>query len=143
MKQFTVVIIKPDAVDRGIVGQIITRLENKGIGIEVMASAFLEKKDIREMYKHIKHLDHFEKIVDFMSKGLSIIMVVHGEDSIAVIRRMIGSTFDAVAGTIRGDFGVKNFYGANLIHCSDSDDSAKAELDILVKYFVKENIDNE
>ncbi len=72
-----------------------------------------------------------------MSKGNSVLMVVCGEDVIPVLRKMIGSTFDAYAGTIRGDFGIKNSYGGNLVHCSDSDSSAGFELDIFDKYFLR------
>lgn len=143
MNQFAIVIIKPDAVKMGLIGKIISRLEGKGIGIERMATAFIKKVDVRALYSHIRHLDNFENIVDFMSKGQSIIMIVCGEDAIAVIRKIMGSTFDAEAGTIRGDYAIKNSYGGNLVHCSDCEESTKRELSIVIDYFIKETLDDE
>ena len=124
----SLVLIKPDAVRRGLVGEILGRFERKGIIVESMVLRAMDAELADEHYA-----DHVEKpfyppLKEFMTGGPLVALVLAGDDVIEVVRTMIGSTDGrkAAAGTIRGDFSLSN--RENLVHASDSPESAKREL---------------
>ena len=130
MKERTLILVKPDGVQRGLIGQIIGRIEQKGLQL---ASAKLIQldRDIAETHygEHVGK-PFFNGLVDFITSSPIMAMVIEGVDAIAVMRSTMGSTnpIEAAPGTIRGDYGLS--IGLNLIHGSDSIDSAKREIDL-------------
>ena len=125
----TFVMIKPDGVERKLVGQIIARFEQKGFTILEMKMIVPKRELIEEHYAEHKGKPFYEGLVDYVSRGTVVPMVIEGpENTIKMIRQMIGATFsyDATPGTIRGDFGIMKH--ENLIHASDSEESAQREL---------------
>jgi len=127
----TLVICKPDAVERGLVGEIIGRFERRGLSI---AAAELRQLDADTLARHYEeHLGKgfYDDLVAFMSRSPAMVLVVEGpEDTFAVVRSMMGATnpCDAAPGTIRGDFGL--VVTENLVHGSDANDSAVREIGI-------------
>lgn len=124
----TFVILKPDAVERGLIGEIIARIERKNMQITRMEMTTLEKEVVEEHYAHLKDLPFFGKIVEFMTRGPVVLLIVQGEAAIGEIRRMAGATnFEkADFGTIRGDFATS--VQENLIHTSDAPETAEGEI---------------
>ena len=126
----TLIILKPDAVQRGLMGKIITRFEEKGLQI-VGAKLMQISQDLAAThYQDHKGKPFYDGLVNFMTSSPVLIMALRGNNAIAVSRKMMGATFgsNADAGTIRGDFGVSNSF--NLIHGSDSPEAAERELGI-------------
>jgi len=127
----TLVICKPDAVERGLVGEIIGRLERKGLTV---AAAELRRLDADTLARHYEeHVGKgfYDDLVAFMSRSPAIVLVVEGpEDTFAVVRTLMGTTNprEAAPGTIRGDFGL--IMTENLVHGSDSVESAEREIGI-------------
>jgi nucleoside-diphosphate kinase len=124
----TLVLIKPDAVRRGLVGEVIRRFERKGLRIEAMV---LRSMDVELADRH--YAEHLEKpfyppLRDFMTGGPLVAMVLTGDQAIEVTRTLTGATDarKAAPGTIRGDLALSN--RENLVHASDSADSAKREI---------------
>lgn len=124
----SLVLIKPDAVRRGLVGEILGRFERKGLVVEAMVLREMDAKLADEHYA-----DHVEKpfyppLKEFMTSGPLVALMLAGDEVIEVVRAMIGSTDGrkAAAGTIRGDLSLSN--RENLVHASDSPESAKREL---------------
>lgn len=124
----SLVLIKPDAVRRGLVGEVVARFERKGLVIEALV---LRGMDAELADQH--YADHVEKafyppLKEFMTSGPLVAMVLAGDEVIEVVRTMIGATDGrkAAAGTIRGDFSLSN--RENLVHASDSPESVKREL---------------
>jgi len=124
----TLIILKPDAVQRGVMGKILTRFEDKGL--KVVASRFrkLNEDMLAKHYEDHKERPFYPGLVRFMSESPVLTLVLEGVDAIGVCRKMMGATFgrDAEPGTIRGDFGVSRSY--NLIHGSDSTAAAEKEI---------------
>jgi nucleoside-diphosphate kinase len=126
----SLVLIKPDAVRRGLAGEIIGRFERKGLTIDAMVQRTMDAALADQHYA-----DHVEKafyppLKDFMTSGPLVALVLSGDEVIEVVRAMIGATDGrkAAAGTIRGDLSLSN--RENLVHASDSPDSAKRELQL-------------
>ena len=124
----SLVLIKPDAVRRGLLGEVLARFERKGLTIEA-----LEMRTMDAALADQHYADHVEKpfyppLKAFMTSGPLVALVLSGDEVIEVVRAMIGSTDGrkAAAGTIRGDFSLSN--RENLVHASDSPESAKREL---------------
>ena len=124
----SLVLVKPDAVRRGLIGEILGRFERKGLVIEAMV---LRAMDAALADRH--YADHVEKpfyppLKEFMTSGPLVALVVSGDEAIEVVRTMVGATDGrkAAAGTIRGDLALSN--RENLVHASDSPESAKREL---------------
>jgi nucleoside-diphosphate kinase len=124
----SLVLLKPDAVRRGLLGEILSRFERKGLVVEALV---LRTMDAELADQH--YADHVEKpfyppLKEFMTSGPLAALVLSGDDVIEVVRSMIGATDGrkAAAGTIRGDFSLSN--RENLVHASDSPESAKREL---------------
>jgi nucleoside-diphosphate kinase len=133
MAERTLIIIKPDAVQRHLCGELVSRFEKKGF--KLVAARFIRiPEDLaRRHYAVHKGKPFFEGVVKYLSSSPSIVMVWEAEGIIAMARKMMGATFgyEAQPGTIRGDFGCSRGY--NLIHGSDSPESAKEEIAIYFK----------
>ena len=124
----TLVLIKPDAVRRGLVGEIISRFERKGLRIDAMETRTLTGDFADQHYAEHVDKPFYPPLKAFMTGGPLIALVLSGDQVIDVVRAMIGSTDGrkAAAGTIRGDLSLSN--RENLVHASDSPDSAKREI---------------
>lgn len=124
----TLVILKPDAVQRGLVGRILSRFEAKGLKIVALKMKQLDRALAGRLYAPHKHRDFFKPLVRFVTSGPAVLLVLEGKGAVAVVRKMAGATFGSAAepGTIRGDFGVSN--RLNLIHGSDSPEGAEREI---------------
>ena len=124
----TLIIFKPDAVQRGLCGQILTRFEQKGLQIVGMKFAKLPQQLVERHYEPHRGKPFYPGLIKFMTSSPVVVLALQGKDAIAIARKMMGATFGSKAepGTIRGDFGVSNSF--NLIHGSDSPESAQREL---------------
>lgn len=124
----TLVILKPDAVERGLLWEIITRLEKKGLKIAWMKMDQLSESIIEEHYAHLLDKPFFPKIKSYMTRTPVVILAVKWDNAVANLRNMIGATnpFEAATWTVRGDLALT--VDANLIHASDSPESAQIEL---------------
>ena len=122
------IMLKPDCVERGHMGEVISRIERKGFKITAMKMMTLDEPIIREHYAHLTELDFFPMLVDFMESGPVVAMIVEGEDVVAGMRRLMGPTNNANAapGTIRGDLAFSS--RENIIHGSDSVENAEIEI---------------
>ncbi|HYC78149.1 MAG TPA: nucleoside-diphosphate kinase [Planctomycetota bacterium] len=129
----TLIIVKPDGVQRGLVGRIVSRFEEKGLQIVGMKMTTIPKDLAATHYEAHRERKFYPGLVRFMTSSPVVILALAGINAIAICRKMMGATFgsNAEPGTIRGDFGVSNSY--NLIHGSDSVDAAKRELQLFFK----------
>jgi nucleoside-diphosphate kinase len=129
----TLIILKPDAVQRGLIGQIVNRFEQKGLQIVAMKFTQLPPQLVETHYEPHRGKPFYAGLVKFMTSSAVVVMALEGKDVIAIARKMMGATFGSKAepGTIRGDFGVSNAF--NLIHGSDSPESAQRELGLFFK----------
>jgi len=128
MMEQTLVIIKPDAVKRKLVGRIIQRFEDRGLTIKKLCQTTLNENVVKAHYEHLKEKDFFQDIIDYMTSGPVVILQLESKQVVQITRKMIGETNAATAapGTIRGDFAVS--MTENVIHASDSVDSARIEI---------------
>lgn len=126
----SLVLIKPDAVQRGLAGEIISRLEKKGLKIVAMKMLRMDGALAQRHYAVHTGKAFFNDLVDFITSGPVIAIVFQGKNAVEVIRQVMGATDPAKAssGTIRGDFGID--IGHNLMHGSDSLDNASGEIDL-------------
>ncbi len=124
----TLVLIKPDAVRRGLVGEIISRFEGKGLRLDAMVQRTLDEDFADQHYAEHVNKPFYPPLKAFMTSGPLVALVLSGDQVIEVVRGMIGATDGrrAAAGTIRGDLSLSN--RENLVHASDSVDSAKREI---------------
>jgi nucleoside-diphosphate kinase len=129
----TLIILKPDAVQRGLCGEIIARFETKGMQVVGMKLMKIPQSLAETHYEPHKGKPFYAGLVKFMTSSPVVVMALEGKDAIAISRKMMGATFGSKAepGTIRGDFGVSNSF--NLIHGSDSPESATRELGLFFK----------
>src|SRR5579862_2485632 len=129
----TLIIFKPDAVQRGLCGEILTRFEKKGLQIVGMKLMKISQSLAETHYGPHKGKPFYDGLVKFMTSSPVVVIALSGKDAIAISRKMMGATFGSKAepGTIRGDFGVSNSF--NLIHGSDSPESAQRELGLFFK----------
>ena len=131
MSNRTLVLLKPDAVERQLVGSIVSRFETKGLKIVAMELRTLEAAILERHYEEHKGKGFYAELVSFMSRGPVVALVVEGpEDTWEILRNMMGATNprNAAPGTIRGDYGT--LFTENLIHGSDSAASAAREIGI-------------
>ena len=128
MAQRTLVLVKPDGVKKGLTGEIISRLEKKGLRITVMRMLQMDKAMARKHYAVHDGKPFFAGLVDFITSGPIVAVVVEGDKSVEVVRKLMGETdpVKAAPGTIRGDYGLD--IGENLIHGSDSEENARTEI---------------
>ncbi len=124
----TLVILKPDAVQRGLIGPIITRLEQRGLKIVAMKMIRMDEPLARRHYAIHEGKPFFEPLVAYITSAPVVLMVIEGEGVVQMVRQTVGATDPAKAapGTIRGDFGLT--IGRNLIHASDSPETGKEEV---------------
>jgi nucleoside-diphosphate kinase len=131
MSDRTLVLLKPDAVERGLIGIIISRFEAKGLTIAALDLRRLDKETLARHYEEHVGKAFYEDLVTFMSRGPVVAMVIEGpEDTWEVVRSLMGATNPRKAepGTIRGDLGI--LFTENLVHGSDSAESAEREVNI-------------
>ena len=130
MAQRTLVLVKPDGVKKGLIGEIIFRLEKKGLKIAAMRMLQMDKALARRHYAVHDGKPFFAGLVDFITSGPIVAVVVEGEKSVEVVRKLMGETdpVKAAPGTIRGDYGLD--IGENLIHGSDSEENAQVEISL-------------
>ena len=123
----TLIVIKPDGVGRGLVGEIIARFERKGFQVRDLKMQTMSKALAEEFYSVHKGKPFFGDLVAFITSGPVVGAIVSGRDAVATVRRMVGATksWEAAAGTIRGDFSLG--YTDNTIHASDSVESFTKE----------------
>lgn len=124
----TYIMLKPDCIKRGLIGEVISRIEKKGYKITDVKMMCLDEKILREHYAHIADKPFFPEIVSYMTSGPVLGMIVEGENAVKGMRILMGATKfeDAVAGTIRGDYAFCT--SENLIHGSDSLENAEIEM---------------
>ena len=130
----TLAIIKPDGVDRGLIGEVIRRLEKKGLKVLALKMIWMTKEQAKGFYKVHAEKPFYEGVTDFMSSGPCVVMVLEGEDVISVYRNLMGATNykEAAKGTIRYDYATD--IEKNVVHGSDSPQSAAFE----IAYFFNE-----
>jgi len=126
--QRTYVMIKPDGVKRGLIGEIIRRIENKGLRIVALKMLRLSREKAEELYSVHRGKPFFESLIEFVTSGPVVAMIVEGEEAVNVMRTLIGPTDGRKAppGTIRGDFALS--VQENIIHAADSVESAEREM---------------
>lgn len=126
----TYIMLKPDAHRRELMGEIISRIERKGYNITEMKMMRLTADQLKEHYSHLVDKPFYPELETFMMSGPVVGMVVEGEGVVLGMRNLMGPTkwWDALAGTIRGDFSNANDLSANLIHGSDSVEKAEEEI---------------
>lgn len=124
----TLVIIKPDAVERGLIGTIIERLERRGLRIAAMKMMHISDSLARRHYAIHEGKPFFEPLIRYITAAPVVVMVVEGRKAIELVRRTLGATnpLEATPGTIRADFAVE--IGRNLVHGSDGPETARAEI---------------
>jgi nucleoside-diphosphate kinase len=129
-EQQTLVLVKPDGVRRGLVGEVIRRIERKGYRIEALELRTLDRQAAEEHYAEHAERPFFAELVAFITSAPLVAMRVAGEDAIVGMRTLMGATnpIEAAPGTIRGDFAT--VIGENMVHGSDSPESAARELGI-------------
>ena len=126
----TLIILKPDAVQRGLMGRIISRFEGKGLQV-VGAKLMRISRDLAQRhYEPHRGKPFYERLIEFMTSSPVLVLAVRGVGAIGVSRKLMGATFGSQAepGTIRGDFGVSNSF--NLVHGADGPESARRELEL-------------
>ena len=133
----TLVILKPCTVQRSILGEIISRFEKKGLLVTGMKMMWLTDELLDEHYSHLKDKPFFRRLKDAMAACPVVVMCLEGVDAINVVRNIVGATNGRVAqpGTIRGDYSMS--MQENIVHASDSPETAKAELN---RFFKNEEI---
>ncbi len=126
----TLVIIKPDAVQRGLIGEVTQRLERRGLKIVGMRLEQISREIASRHYAEHEGKPFYDGLVDYITSSPSVLMVLEGPDAIAITRATMGATkpAEATPGTIRADLGL--MIGRNLVHGSDSSESAKREVDL-------------
>ncbi|MCY3893748.1 MAG: nucleoside-diphosphate kinase [Acidimicrobiaceae bacterium] len=129
----TLVICKPDAVERGLVGEILSRFERKGLAVAALEHGVIERDTAEQHYAEHAGKSFYAPLLEFITRSPSVVMVLEGpadagDDVFAVVRTLMGATNPATAapGTIRGDYGLSPT--ENLVHGSDSDASAQREI---------------
>lgn len=127
----TYVMVKPDGVEKGLIGEVIKRIEQKGYKITALKMMKLDSKIVREHYAHLVEKPFFPRIEAFMTRGNVVAMIVEGFNAVAGIRQIVGATdsCQAMPGTIRADYSTFE-NGENIVHASDSAESAEIEIKI-------------
>ncbi len=130
MMKTTFLMVKPDGVQRGLVGDVMKRIEKRGLRIVAMKMMSLDEETAGEHYTEHKGKDFYEPLIDYITSGPVVAMAVKGDSAISLVRKMVGATDpqDANPGTIRGDYGID--IGRNIVHAADSPESADRELGI-------------
>ena len=129
----TYVMVKPDGVQRGLVGEVIGRIERRGLKIVAMRMNTISQDSAKKHYAEHAQKPFFNSLISFITSGPSVSMVVEGKNAVAVMRAINGATnpANAATGSIRGDLALDT--GRNIVHASDSLESAKREIGIHFK----------
>jgi nucleoside-diphosphate kinase len=133
----TLIIIKPDAVQRGLVGQIITRFERRGLRLAALKLIHIDRSLAERHYAIHKGKPFYEPLIQYITSSPVVVLVLEGNDAIEIARRTMGATnpAEATPGTIRADFGLE--IGRNLVHGSDGPDTAATEVPL---FFTEDEI---
>lgn len=133
VREKTLVIIKPDGVNRSLIGEVIKRFERKGLKVVGMKMERLSPEIMGEHYFHHKGKPFVEGLINFMTAIPSVLLVLEGKEAISVVRKLAGPTNgrDAELGTIRGDYSIST--QSNVIHASENKDAANVEIDRFFK----------
>lgn len=132
-KEQTLLFVKPDGVMRGLTGEIIRRIERKGLLITAIKLLKLNREKAEEFYNVHRGKPFFEALVKHVTSGPILAMVIEGPNAVSVVRKLIGKTspFEAEPGTIRGDFGIN--LTKNVVHASDNVKNAEKEVAFFFK----------
>jgi nucleoside-diphosphate kinase len=127
-EQSTLVMVKPDGVRRGLIGEVIRRIEQKGYRVDEMKTITIDKALAERHYAEHTTKPFFSELVEFITSGPVVVMKVTGDDAVTGMRQIMGATnpLDAVPGSIRGDYAT--VITENIVHGSDSPESAEREL---------------
>ncbi|MBA2469810.1 MAG: nucleoside-diphosphate kinase [Chloroflexia bacterium] len=125
----TLVILKPDAVQRGLVGELLSRYEKRGLKIAALKLELISRETAKRHYREHEHRPFFASLVDYITSAPSVLLILEGPEAVEITRATNGDTKPAKAapGTIRADFGLT--IGRNLVHASDSVESAAREVE--------------
>lgn len=128
MEERSLVLLKPDCLQRGITGEIISRFEKKGLKFVAIKMLMVSRKQAEYHYEEHKDKSFFKELVDFITSSPVVALVVQSEEAIRLARKLAGATKveDAAPGTIRGDYVIHT--ASNIVHTSDSKDSAEREI---------------
>jgi nucleoside-diphosphate kinase len=123
----TLILVKPDAFARGLTGEITARFERKGLKLVALKHMTASRETAEEHYEEHRQREFFGELVDFITGGPLVALILEGEQAVRAARQLIGATdpLEAAPGTIRGDFAVE--VGRNMVHGSDSPESATRE----------------
>jgi nucleoside-diphosphate kinase len=126
----TLILIKPDAFERGLTGEVLSRFEAKGLRPVAMKQETIDDDFAGRHYAEHIEKPFFGELVSFITRGPLVALVLEGTEAVAAARQVIGATnpLEAVAGSIRGDYGIEVTF--NLVHGSDSDESAEREIEL-------------
>ncbi len=126
----TLILVKPDAFERGLTGEVIARFERKGLRIAALKLIRVDRELAERHYHEHATKPFFDELIEFITRGPLVAMVLEGPDAVAAARQMIGATnpVEAEPGSIRGDFAIEVTF--NLVHGSDSDNTAELEINL-------------
>ena len=126
----TLILVKPDAFERGLTGEVIARFERKGLRIAALKLMRVDRELAERHYHEHAAKPFFDELIEFITRGPLVAMVLEGPDAVAAARQMIGATnpVEAEPGSIRGDFATEVTF--NLVHGSDSDNTAAHEISL-------------
>ena len=130
MSERTLILVKPDGVKRGLVGEVISRIERKGLAISRLELKTIGRETAEQHYGEHRERPFFGELVDFITSGPLVAMVVEGPDAVKSMRSLMGATnpVEATPGSIRGDFAT--VIGENIVHGSDSPENGEREIAI-------------
>ncbi|MDI9620100.1 MAG: nucleoside-diphosphate kinase [Candidatus Nezhaarchaeota archaeon] len=129
----TLIIVKPGAVKRGLIGEVLSRLERKGLKISGLKMLWISREEAEKLYSVHRGKPFYEELIRYITSAPVVVGVIEGDDAVKVVRRVIGSTDpkEASPGTIRGDYGLS--VTQNIIHASDSKENAEREIAIFFR----------
>jgi nucleoside-diphosphate kinase len=124
----TLILVKPDAFERGLTGEVIARFERKGLRIAALKLMTVDRELAERHYSEHSKKPFFQELIGFITRGSLVAMVLEGESAVDAARQVIGATnpIDAASGSIRGDFAIEVTF--NLVHGSDSPNTAEREI---------------
>ena len=130
MSERTLVLVKPDGVSRGLVGEVISRIERKGLALAALELRTVDRALAEQHYAEHNGKPFFESLLEFITSGPLVAAVVQGERAIEAFRQLAGATdpVKSATGSIRGDYALEVQF--NIVHGSDSPESAKREIDL-------------
>ena len=131
----TLILVKPDAFERGLTGEIIARFERKGLRLTALKQMTVDRELAERHYGEHEEKPFFGELIEFITRGPLVAMVLEGEEAVPAARQVIGATnpVEAAPGSIRGDYAIEVTF--NLVHGSDSDDTAAREIALFFPEF--------